>query len=38
MQIIREIPFFRPQNNSETVKNNEKWYEKWSNFSFLLLF
>ena len=20
--------------NSETVKNNEKWYERWSNFSF----
>ena len=24
-------------NNSETVKNNDKWYERWSNLSFLLL-
>ena len=35
MQIFMEIPFFRPQNdtnNSETVQNNEKWYERWSNF------
>ena len=41
MQIFREIPFFTKQylNNSETVQNNEKWYERWSNVSsfFLLL-
>ena len=27
----------RHWNNSETAKNNEKWYERWSNFSFVIV-
>ena len=39
MQMFREITFFTKQylNNSETVQNNEKWYERWSNVSFFIL-
>ena len=41
MQIFLGNPLLqaskRHSNNSEMVKNNEKWYERWSNFSFLLL-
>ena len=38
MQIFMEIPLFQATkwylNNSEMVKNNEKWYERWSNIFF----
>ena len=42
VQIFREIPFLatkRRLNNSEMAggKNNEKWYERWSNLSFVVV-